>query len=265
MAGQRGSCQVEWAEGQARAGWEARSSGCGRWGDTVKVQMTLDMKVWDASAERWKVGKGGVWPMEASCVLVGGEERWVLDELLAELSEQAYMWQWEQGVGGDDTWRQEWMCSGWEPGAGEEQLSTVDWVGEPWEQKGAEEDFAEGAEQQLLGEGHSSMGGDQKWQSRLSQAEGGGVWGVLDVYFDGGADGAGTPAASAKYGWLVGGTDGDSLEVWAGVAARVGGLPEEVDSTKAELLGAYAVVHKVRQWKGTIRIWIDNGNVMVLG
>ena len=109
MAGQRGSCQVEWAEGQARAGWEARSSGCGRWGDTVKVQMTLDMKVWDPSAERWKVGKGGVWPMEASCVLVGGEERWVLGGLLAELSGQAYMWQWEQGVGGDDTWRQEWV------------------------------------------------------------------------------------------------------------------------------------------------------------
>jgi len=26
----------------------------------------------------------------------------VLDELPAELSEQAYMWQWEQGVDGDD-------------------------------------------------------------------------------------------------------------------------------------------------------------------
>ena len=54
--------------------------------------MTLD-KVWDASAERWRVGKGGVWPVGASCVLVEGEERWVLDELPAELSEQAYMWQ----------------------------------------------------------------------------------------------------------------------------------------------------------------------------
>ena len=73
---------------------------------------------------------------------------------------------------------------------------------------------------------------------------------VLDVYSDVGADGAGTPAASTEYGWLhawnLGGTDADSLEVWAEGAARVGGLPEEMDSTRAELLGAYAVLHKVR-------------------
>ena len=43
-------------------------------GDTAEVQMTLD-KVWDASAERWRVSKGGVWPVEASRVLVEGEER----------------------------------------------------------------------------------------------------------------------------------------------------------------------------------------------
>ena len=73
---------------------------------TVKVQMSLE-KVWDDSAERWRVGKGGVWPVEASCVMVEGEERWVLDELPAELSEQAYMWQWEQGTDGDDDQRQE--------------------------------------------------------------------------------------------------------------------------------------------------------------
>ena len=41
---------------------------------TVKVQMTLD-RVWDTSAERWRVGKGGVWPVEASCVVVEGVER----------------------------------------------------------------------------------------------------------------------------------------------------------------------------------------------
>ena len=86
----------------------------------------------------------------------------------------------------------------------------------PWEQKGAEEDFAEGVEQQLLGEGHSSMRGDQKWQSRLSKAREDGGWEVLDVYSDGDADGAGTPAASAEYGWLVGGTDEDSPEVCMG-------------------------------------------------
>jgi hypothetical protein len=89
--------------------------------------------------------------------MVEGEERWVLDELPAELSEQAYMWQWEQGVDGDDDQRQEWQCSGWRPGAEEVQVNTMDWTGSPWEQQGAEEDFAEGAEQQLLGEGHSSL------------------------------------------------------------------------------------------------------------
>ena len=72
---------------------------------------------------------------------------------------------------------------------------------------------------------------------------------------NGGADGAGTPAASAEYGWLVGGTDGSALEVWAEGTTRVGGLSEEMDSTKAELVGAYAVLHKVRQWRGTLRIW----------
>ena len=90
-----------------------------------------------------------------------------------------------------------------------EQSCTVDWVGESWEQKGDEENFAKGAEQQLLGEGHSSMRGDPKWQSRLVQARADEGWGVLDVSSDGGADGTGTQAASAEYGWLVGGTDED--------------------------------------------------------
>ena len=42
---------------------------------TMGVPMKLG-KVWDASAERWRVGTGGVWPVEASCILVDGEERW---------------------------------------------------------------------------------------------------------------------------------------------------------------------------------------------
>ena len=93
--------------------------------DIVKVQMTLD-KVWDASAERWRASKGDVWPVKANCMMVAGEERWVLVELPAEISEQAYMWQWEQGVDGDGNQRQKWQCSGWRPGAEEEQTNTVD-------------------------------------------------------------------------------------------------------------------------------------------
>ena len=75
----------------------------------------------------------------------------MLDELPAELSEQAYMWQWEHGMDGDSNRRREWQCSGWKPGATEVQLGTVNWVGSMWEQEATEEDFAEGAEQQLLG------------------------------------------------------------------------------------------------------------------
>ena len=82
------------------------------------------------------------------------------------------------------------------------------------------------------------MRDDKKWQSKLAQAKMDDAWGVLDVHSDGGADGAGTPATSAEYDWLGGGTDEDSLEVWAEGATRVGGLPEEMDSTRAELLGA---------------------------
>jgi hypothetical protein len=37
------------------------------------------------------------------------------------------------------------------------------------------------------------------------------------------------------------------LEVWAEGAARVGGLPGEMDSTRAELLGIYAALHRERE------------------
>ena len=39
---------------------------------TVEVPMELG-KVWDASAERWRVGTGEVWPTGASCI--DGESR----------------------------------------------------------------------------------------------------------------------------------------------------------------------------------------------
>ena len=88
----------------------------------MKVQTSLDT-VWDESAGRYRVDKGGVWPVVASFVLVDGEERWVLDELPAQLSEQAYMWQRENELDEDRDWEQEWQCSGWRPGAEEEQLN----------------------------------------------------------------------------------------------------------------------------------------------
>ena len=99
---------------------------------TAEVPMKLG-KVWDASAERWRVGIGGVWPVEAICILVDGEERWVLslDGLPAELSEQAHMWQREQGADGEDDRMQEWMCSEWRrrPGLVQLRSSWVLWIG----------------------------------------------------------------------------------------------------------------------------------------
>ena len=50
---------------------------------------------------------------------------------------------------------------------------------------------------------------------RLAQAVEDGDWGVLDVYSDEGADGAGTPAVSAEYGWLAGWLAG-----WLGALMR---------------------------------------------
>ena len=82
------------------------------------------------------------------------------------------------------------------------------------------------------------------------------------MYSDGGADGTGTPEASAEYDWIIGGTDEQSLETRAEGAARAGGLPEETDSTRTELMGAYAVLHTVKEWGGTVRMWMDNDNVV---
>jgi ribonuclease HI len=228
---------------------------------TAQVDMELT-KVWDTSTERSRVQKGGVWPVEASCVAVEGGQRWLLDALPAELSEQVFMQLREQGQEHTLDGQKEWGCSDWNPGVSEDQEGTVCWKGGSWGQQAAEECFAPGAELQLLGEGHDNMCNDVKWQQRLAEAGECNNWGVLDVYSDGGADGAGTPEASAEYGWIVGGTDEQSLETWAEGAARVGGLPEEMDSTRAELMGAYAVLHKVREWEGTVRIWVDNDNVV---
>ena len=63
-------------------------------------------------------------------------------------------------------------------------------------------------------------------------------------------------------GWWVAQTRTRWRSAWAEGAARVGGLPEETDSTWTELLGAYAAMHKVRQWQDTMRIWVDNDNVV---
>jgi hypothetical protein len=35
-----------------------------------------------------------------------------------------------------------------------------------------------------------------------------------------------------------------------------------MDSTRAELMGAYAVLHKMKEWEGTVGIWVDNDNVV---
>ena len=60
----------------------------------------------------------------------------------------------------------------------------------------------------------------------------------------------------------MGGADEQSLETWAEGATRVGALPGEMGSTRAELMGAYAFLRTVTEWEGTVRIWVDNDNVV---
>ena len=42
----------------------------------------------------------------------------------------------------------------------------------------------------------------------------------------------------------------------------MGGLPGDMDSTRAELMGAYAILHKTQEWRGVVRLWVDNDNVV---
>jgi hypothetical protein len=107
-------------------------------------------KVWDTSTERSRVQKGGVWPVEASCVAVEGGQRWLLDALPAELSEQVFMQLREQGQEHTLDGQKERGCSDWSPGVTEDQEGTVCWKGGSWSQQAAEECFAPGAELQLL-------------------------------------------------------------------------------------------------------------------
>ena len=61
----------------------------------------MDMRlteVWDTFAERSRVHKGGVWQVEASCVVLEEGQRWLLDALPAELSEQVFMQLREEGL-----------------------------------------------------------------------------------------------------------------------------------------------------------------------
>jgi hypothetical protein len=129
-------------------------------------------------------------------------QRWLLDALPAELSEQVFMQMREEGREHSQEGHQEWSCSSWKPGVPEEQEGTVCWKGESWSQQGAEECFVPGDELQLLGEGHDSMCSDAKWKQKLAGAAESNNLGVLDVYSDGGADGAGTPASSFCRVWL---------------------------------------------------------------
>ena len=117
---------------------------------TVQVGMRLT-KVWDAFTERSRVHKGGVWPVEASCVVLEEDQRWLLDALPAELSEQVFMQLREEGLEHSQGGQQEWRCSNWKLGVPEEQEGTVCWKGESWSHQSAEECFASGAELQLLG------------------------------------------------------------------------------------------------------------------
>ena len=71
---------------------------------SVQVDMWLT-KAWDTPTERNRVQKGGVWPVEASCVMTEEGQRWLLDALPAELGAQAGIHATEGGRAGAITGR----------------------------------------------------------------------------------------------------------------------------------------------------------------
>ena len=87
---------------------------------TIQVEMRLTM-VWDTSTERSGVQKGGGWLVESSCVVLQEGQRWRLDALPAELSEQVFMQLREEGLEHSQGGQQEWNCSRWKPVALEKQ------------------------------------------------------------------------------------------------------------------------------------------------
>ena len=89
--------------------------------------------------------------MEANSVVLEEGQRWLLDTLPTELSEQVFMPMREEGLGHSQEGQQEWGCFSWRPGVLDEQEGLGCWKGENWSQQGAEECFAPGAELQLLG------------------------------------------------------------------------------------------------------------------
>ena len=129
------------------------------------------VKEWDQYTGRDRVYTGGMWPVEASCVVIEGEERWMIDELPTDLSELVFMQQRGLGIEHEPGWKKEWSCSGWRPGVGGEQKDITSWGGSMWEQADAEEGFAPGVEEQLLGEGGDNMRSDTRWWQKLAQAE----------------------------------------------------------------------------------------------
>ena len=75
-------------------------------------------------------------------------QRWLLDALPAELSEQVFMQLREEGLEHSQEGQQEWGCSRWELARLEEQVGTMSWKGGCWGQQGAEE--TEGGQDAVL-------------------------------------------------------------------------------------------------------------------
>ena len=115
--------------------------------------------------------------------------------------------------------------------------------------------------QALLGKDKAGLSSDKRYLKELASAVETGEWGVLDGFSDGGADDAGTPYATAEYGWVVGGTHELALERWSEGGSPMRGLPEDMDSNRAELYGALAILEETKEWEGVLRLWIGNSNV----
>jgi hypothetical protein len=238
-----------------------------------RVRGTIAAAVWrhelDDNTETVWVSEEELWPVEwirtEGPKSIEGEETgrtvwYVLDDIPEGLAQDLAQNQSESGC---DKYRHEWMQKeGFVPGTETDREGMRDILKEA---DGGEGGWSTRTMQTLFGEGKLGMQGSAKYdeahQRCLEQGLSDDEWPSLDMFSDGGADGASTKTAVAQYGWAVS-AEGEQLDVIAEGGGPVRGLAEDMDSNRAELYGAIAVIKRTEAWRGSKRLWIDNDNVV---
>lgn len=202
-----------------------------------------------------------LWPVEVATVVArrGGGVWRMLDDVDQGLLDAVHAYQAEHAEPHEllrgSAKRVEWTLEGFDPGC---PAQGGGWDGGEYR---TDEPATQADRNALLGKHKTRLVDDVRFRAEISAARASGAWGTLDVYSDGGADHAGTPYATAEYGWVVGGTHASAFERWSEGGAPMRGPPEDMDSNRAELYGAIAVLEETKEWEGTVKLWLDNENV----